>query len=105
MTLIYPLGLEGRQELKEGPTNTSASGSRVQCSAPQTGELGALCLRIEALASGRIFQAPSDRKASLETISVENESESQTPFGIFNADPDLLLPPMNDHSSDVDASS
>ena len=103
LTLIYPSGLEGRQELKEGPTNTSASNSRVQFSAPQTRELGILCLRIEALASGRIFQAPSDRKASLESISLENESsEGQTPFEIFNADPDLLLPPMNDHSSDMD---
>ncbi|KIJ92315.1 hypothetical protein K443DRAFT_135321 [Laccaria amethystina LaAM-08-1] len=102
LTLIYPSGLEGRQELKEGSTNPSASGSRVQFSAPQTRELGILCLRIEALASGRVFQAPSDRKASLETTSLENESKSQAPFGIFNADPDLLLPPINDHSSDMD---
>ena len=102
LSLIYPLDLEGRQELKEGPTYTRASCSRVQFSAPQTRELGILCLRLEALTSGRIFKALSDRQASLETISVENQPESQTPFGIFNANPDLLLPPMNNHSSDMD---
>ena len=103
LTLIYPSGLEGRQELKEGPTNTSAFNSRIQFSAPQTRELGILCLRIEALASGRIFHPPSDRKASLKSVSPENKSsEGQTPFEIFNVDPDLLLPPMSDHSSDMD---
>ncbi|KAF8964961.1 hypothetical protein BDZ97DRAFT_1918661 [Flammula alnicola] len=100
LSLIYPSGLEGRHDLKEAPADPTASASRVQFSVPQIRELGMLCLRMEALSSGRIFQQFPERKASIQSNNkLEEHSDTSR---IFYGDPNLLLPPINDHSTDSD---
>jgi len=100
LSILYPSGLEGRHELKEAPSGPTASGSRVQFSVPQIQELGLLCLRIEALSTGRVFKPIPERKASIQsnTEIEHNPAQSRTFYG----DPNLLLPPINDNSSDAD---
>ncbi|TFK44074.1 hypothetical protein BDQ12DRAFT_640483 [Crucibulum laeve] len=102
LSAIYPSGLESRQNLKDEPTDTSASGSRIQFSIVQMRELGVLCLRLESLASGRIFRALPERKASIQSLTTENQTSDPASSIILNGDPVLLLPPMNDNSSDSD---
>ncbi|KAF9471917.1 hypothetical protein BDN70DRAFT_938582 [Pholiota conissans] len=64
--ILYPRELEGRHDLKEAAAEPTVSGSRVHFSASQLQELGMLCLRIEALSSGRRFTPISNsRKASI----------------------------------------
>ena len=99
LSIIYPLGLEGRHDLKETPVDPTASGSRVQFSVPQMQELGSLCLRIEAISSGRVFKPTSERKASIQST---NDSEQTLVSHTFTGDPNVLLPPINDTSSDSD---
>lgn len=98
LSIIYPSGLEGRHELKEAPADPTASGSRVQFSVPQMHELGLLCLRIEAISSGRVFKPTPERKGSIQS----NHRPEQTVLShTFMGNPNALLPPM-DASSDSD---
>jgi adenylate cyclase len=99
LSVIYPLGLEGRHELKEAPVDPTASGSRVQFSVPQMQELGLLCLRIEAISSGRVFKPTPERKGSIQS---GNYPERNVGAHTFTGDPNVLLPPINDTSSDSD---
>ncbi|CAA7260812.1 unnamed protein product [Cyclocybe aegerita] len=100
LSAIYPAGLQGRHELKDVPSDTTASGSRVQFSSAQMRELGVLCLRIEALSSGRIFKALPDRKGSIQSNPEFEEREDSS--SIFYGDPNILLPPVTDLSTDSD---
>ncbi|KAF8893444.1 hypothetical protein BD779DRAFT_1506295 [Infundibulicybe gibba] len=102
LSLIYPKGLEGRQDLKDAPSNPTASGSRVPFSVVQMRELGVLCLRLEALASSRIFRPLPDRKGSIQTISADGDSDERYSPVYLYGDPNVLLPPMNQQSSDSD---
>lgn len=99
LSVIYPSGLEGRHELKEAPADPTASGSRVQFSVLQMQELGLLCLRIEAISSGRVFKPTPERKGSVQSGS---DSEQTLVSHTFMGDPSVLLPPINDTSSDSD---
>jgi len=99
LSIIYPSGLEGRHELKEAPAEPTASGSRVQFSVPQMQELGLLCLRIEAISSGRVFKRTPERKGSVQS---GNDPEQSMVPHTFMGDPNVLLPPINDTSSDCD---
>ncbi|RXW19790.1 hypothetical protein EST38_g6078 [Candolleomyces aberdarensis] len=102
LSAIYPLGLEARHRLlKDGSSNSTGSASRVQFSVPQTQELGLLCLRLEALSGGRLFNPLPMRKASIQSMNMEEEDSDESPES-FNADPVLLLPPMTEDSSDKD---
>lgn len=130
--ILYPSGLEARHDLKDTPTDPSASVSRVQFSASQLQELGMLCLRIEALSSGRRFKPlPELRKASIVSSTAlppstdvskdvykqrtrvaeadvdveadtEVEAEADLESGVFYANPALLLPPVNELSTDAE---
>jgi len=77
----------------------TASGSRVQFSVPQMQELGLLCLRIEAISSGRVFKPTPERKGSIQS---NNNPERNVVSHTFIGDPNVLLPPINDTSSDSD---
>ncbi|TFK44092.1 hypothetical protein BDQ12DRAFT_701704 [Crucibulum laeve] len=102
LSAIYPTGLEGRHDLKEEPTGPDVSGSRVQFSVAQMRELGLLCLRIESLASGRVFRPLPERKGSIQTvISEENDAEESTSLFIYS-DPNLLLAPIKESASDTE---
>ncbi|TFK74233.1 PP2C-domain-containing protein [Pluteus cervinus] len=100
LSAIYPTSLDGRHGLEEAPADT---GSRVPFSAAQMRELGVLCLRLEALASSRIFRPLPERKGS--TVSAAGEElleESSEPSAFYFGDPNVLLPPMNDKTPDPD---
>jgi len=98
--VLYPRRLEGRHELKEPVADPTASASRVQFSVPQIKELGLVCLRLEALSSGRIFKPTPDRKGSIQSNSEKIDSLSHSLT--FHGDPNLLLPSINGSSSDAD---
>ena len=106
---IYPRGLEGRHTLKESPASPGLSTSRVRFSVPQMKELGLLCLRIEALSTGRVFKHENLRRAEdgaeveME-VGEEEEDEDRGTSAIFYGNPDLLLPPITEASSDADLS-
>ena len=100
LSLVYPTCLEGRKDLEEAPADPNSSGSRVQFSVLQMRELGILCLRLEALASSRVFRAIPERKGSIQTL--ENESVRQSAVEYMYGDPNILLTPMNDKASDAD---
>ncbi|KAJ7600616.1 hypothetical protein C8J56DRAFT_1010451 [Mycena floridula] len=109
LSLVYPSGLEGRQDLSELPTDPKTdpnSGSRVAFNVEQMRELGLLCLRLEALATGRLFRSPIDRKVSLALTADEDEDEAtlrQDKNSLYlYGDLTLLLPSMSDTSSDED---
>lgn len=104
LSVIYPSGLEGREDIKEGPADATASGSRVQFSVAQTRELGMLCLRLEAASSSRLFRAMPERKGSIQTTgSMDCDSDEPSSSSIYlYSDPNTLLPPMSERSSDAD---
>jgi adenylate cyclase len=105
VSLVYPAALLGRQDLDASGSypNTSTSPARVEFSIGQVRELAVLCLRFEALASSRIFRPWLEGKdhvvdLSLETLSDEDIVEPLNMYGDLN----LLLPPMNEKTSDVE---
>ncbi|KAF8907910.1 hypothetical protein CPB84DRAFT_1768014 [Gymnopilus junonius] len=101
LSVLYPLGLEGRHELKDSPADPSASsGSPFRLNVAQIKELGLLSLRIEATSTGRVFKPLSDRKASIQ--SNPDTEESPVASKTFYGDPNLLLPSINDNSSEAD---
>ncbi|PPQ71348.1 hypothetical protein CVT26_011985 [Gymnopilus dilepis] len=101
LSVLYPKGLEGRHELKEAPVDpSSSSGSPFKLGMAQVKELGVLTLRTEAISSGRVFKPVTDRKAS-----IQSNSEAQDPAmaaKMIYADPNLLLPSINDKTSEAD---
>lgn len=101
LSVLYPVGLEGRHDLKESSADpTTSSGSRVPFSVPQIRELGLLCLRFEALSTGRVFKPLPDRKASIQSNpDLEDSSEASS---LLYGDPNLLLPSIHEKSSDTD---
>lgn len=100
--ILYPSGLQARHDLKEDPVDLTASGSRVQFSAAQLEELGLLCLRIEALSTGRTFKPISERKVSIMSDTTEQQDSEQDDPKFLYCDPKLLLPPISDRSSDAE---
>ncbi|KAF8149409.1 hypothetical protein B0H34DRAFT_802408 [Crassisporium funariophilum] len=106
LSILYPSGLEGRHDLKETPADPTPSSSRVQFSVAQMRKLGLLCLRIEAISSGRVFRPVSDKKGSMQSINRgdgRDDGYDRTMSSlVFVGDPDLLLPPINDNSTDLD---
>lgn len=105
VSLVYPAALLGRQDLDASGSHlsTSTSTARVQLSIAQVRDLAMLCLRIEALTSGRIFRPRLEQKEHvsdlpLEPLSDEDVSEPTVMYG----DPNLLLPPMNEKTSDLE---
>jgi len=102
LSLLYPEDLVGRQGLERGPSGMSASGSRVQFSVAQIRELGVICLRLESLTTDRNFRQLPQRKASIQTVSMENDAaEPINPRDLFG-DPNVILPPINDQCTDED---
>lgn len=104
ISVVYPAGLEGRQyldqELPVDPKLDPNSRSRVPFNVKQMWDLGMLCLRLEALATKRTFRALPERKGS--TAGLEDTENEEEDSRYLCGDPSLLLPPMNEKSSDAD---
>ncbi|THV02992.1 hypothetical protein K435DRAFT_716145 [Dendrothele bispora CBS 962.96] len=100
VTAIYPKALAHRHQLEETVAEpTDVEGSRVQFSVTQIRHLGLICLRLESLASSRIFREVSERKAS---IISEHEPEEEEDSLYLYGDPSLLLPALSEKSSERD---
>ncbi|KAF9263742.1 PP2C-domain-containing protein [Marasmius fiardii PR-910] len=98
LTVIYPAEFEGRHFMQETVSNPDPA--RVQFDVQQIRHLGLVCLRLEALASNRIFrEIPAERKSSAQTVNGEEEEE--TPLYLYG-NPDFLLPPLSETASDKD---
>jgi adenylate cyclase len=102
LSLLYPGELLGRHEMERGPTIATVLGSRVQLSVAQLRELGLICLRLEALTTSRTFQLFPERKASLQTVSLEQADEDTTDRRHLYGDPNVLLPTMSEQSTYAD---
>lgn len=100
LSVLYPGDLVGRHELERGPAGAAASGSRVPFSVAQMRELGVICLRLESVATNRIFKVLPQRKASIQTVSGEGDLAEQSQSRELFGDPNVLLPPMNDQTTD-----
>ena len=111
VSLLYPGSIAGRQDMDwtGGSGNASAlPPAKVQWSIGQVRELGALCLRFEALASGRVFCPYPKRKDSLPPPpqspppGSEGPDDGQLEPCYMYGDPDQLLPPVHDKMSEVE---
>lgn len=84
LSAIYPNSLANRHGLDMEAEMTKAvegtNSSRVTFSAAQIKDLGSLCLRLEALASGRVFRPlPLDRKGSMVSANGSPENAPSLP--------------------------
>ncbi|KAF8549669.1 hypothetical protein OG21DRAFT_1420962 [Imleria badia] len=108
---IYPGCVAGRQDMDLTGGSASASvlpPAKVQWSIGQVRELGLLCLRFEALASGRVFRPYPKRKDSIPLPpqspppgSEAGEDEQLEPCCMYG-DPDQLLPPLHDKMGELE---
>jgi len=100
VSVIYPSGLEARHDLDSddpGPASIYLDVSHVR-------EMGMLCLRLEALSSGRIFKPSLGVRELDATITLEDEDEAEEKelrlWRSLEADPENLLPPMTTRWTD-----
>lgn len=96
ISVLYPGELAGRQDW--GPSGPTTSGSRIPFSVEQMRELGVICLRLETLTTSRIFRPLPERKASIQTLSMEQDA-SDSRSVMLHGDPNVLLPPISTGST------
>lgn len=111
VSLIYPGCVAGRQDIDLTGGSASASAAlpaKLQWSIEQVRALAVLCLRFEALASGRVFRPYPGRKESIPSSSQSPppgsealEDEGFEPEYMYG-DPDRLLPPMHDKMEELE---
>jgi adenylate cyclase len=89
LALIYASSLVGREELLEAKDLPTVKPSRGPVNIEEMRQLGLLCIRLEALTTGRVFRPLS--------AATTNPSEAY-----FNCDPSLLLPAINENASDLE---
>jgi len=96
VSLIYPKELVSRHTFFEalGEEKGTVAGSQVPFSVQQINQFGMLCLRLEALSSGRVFRSTSDRQA---TVNLEEDEEADSL--LLYAEPSLLLPALSPNAS------
>jgi adenylate cyclase len=107
LSAIYPSGLEARHDLGQedevGPASVYLNVAHVR-------EMGMLCLRLEALSSGRIFRPSLIPKDSERVINLEEgeEGEEDEDEGWYEmwreleVNPENVLPPMTTRWTDHD---
>ena len=103
LSIVYPKELQARQFIEEMPEDPGTSGSRIQFSIDQMRELGMLCLRLETIASERVFRALPERKGSFQPGMDGGEPEElnePSSSVYYYGDPSVLLPQMSDKLSD-----
>ena len=105
VSLIYPGSVAGRHDmdLKGGSATASTlPPAKVQWSIGQVRELAELCLRFEALATGRVFRPFPKRKESVASQGSELSEDGQLEPCYMYGDPDQLLPPMHDKMGELE---
>jgi len=99
LSLVFPNELIGRTEPRNVPS--PAAGSRVHFSVEQIKQLALLTIRLEALASGRVFRG-TQRKSLQSTASDALPTQSVESSPIMYADAELLMPNIRPDSSEQD---
>lgn len=97
--LVYASELIGRRELHESAGERDPSSSKVHFSVTQMRQLAMLCARLEVLASSRVLRPPPVRKGSAQTAKEELPSLQQEDVVLY-ADPDTLIPTINEKATD-----
>ncbi|KDQ21323.1 hypothetical protein BOTBODRAFT_199137 [Botryobasidium botryosum FD-172 SS1] len=103
LSLVWPQDLAGRLELANA-SSAPAQSSRVQFSVDQIKQLAMLCIRLEALTSGRVFRdISSQHKKSIrpQEIAPEDPVEEEHSV-ILYGNPELLMPAIQREASDAD---
>lgn len=108
LTLIYPTELAGRQqlsELSERPKPPEGARSRVRLLA-LIHQLYVIVVRLETLATGRIYKPFVQRKGSVvstkDAADQHAELESLSPDLYLVAEENLLVPPIHDNATDAE---
>ncbi|KIY63613.1 hypothetical protein CYLTODRAFT_493767 [Cylindrobasidium torrendii FP15055 ss-10] len=98
LSTIYPEELAGRKEVRAKPAN-----ARVQFSIEQMRQLGTLCLRLEALATSRIFKSeedtPKERDGRVRDSGILDGEQVGRQSKFLCGNPSLLLPEMRENMS------
>lgn len=106
ISLVYPKSLAGRRLLKDSPSDSGPSGSKVQFSGEQIGELAVLCLRLEVLASNRVYVRSPDVNAPIGPTDVAptegTEDADPVQSIIVRADPYKLIPHIPPKATDLE---
>lgn len=108
LSLVFPSALLGRLEAPTIPPPSAAASSRTQFSLDQLMELNLLAVRLEALATSRVFRSDPPRRSiapapvSGESHSTEATQEGNTNPAIWRGDPDVILPKFKTDPSDQD---
>lgn len=101
--LVFPKALAGRKDLGGDTAEPSASASRIQFSVDQIQQLALLCVRLETLASKRVFRPIEPRKGSTArtpTAPTAAPAPEEDDTIIVRGDPTVLLPAIAETSSD-----
>jgi adenylate cyclase len=105
ITFIYPGGLLGRDALKDIPPDEPGTHTRprLQFRPEQLRELGLLAIRLEALASARVFRPVATRKGSTAREVVPDAAAPPEDDALYViGDPDALLPAVSAKASEAD---
>lgn len=105
LSLVFPTALLGRLETPTLPP--SAATSRTQFSLDQLMQLNMLAVRLEALATSRVFRPDIPRRSIAaapltgESGSTEADEDTNNP-AIWRGDPDVIIPRFKTDPSDQD---
>ncbi|KIO28473.1 hypothetical protein M407DRAFT_71786 [Tulasnella calospora MUT 4182] len=105
LSLVYPKELTGRLKLETKNVTSNATTTRVQFSLERLRSLVLLAIRIEALASHRVFRptAMMHRSYSIQSASGAAGSTDDIDPDIFMyANPEFLLPPIHGSATDAE---
>jgi len=100
LSLVFPRSLAGRLELNS--TSAPAAGSRVHFSLDQIKELAVLAIRLETLASSRVFRRQERKSLTSSTSGGLALLDGPYDSIFLVADPELLMPNVKPDPSDQD---
>ncbi|OCH91705.1 adenylate cyclase-like protein [Obba rivulosa] len=101
LSAVYPKELAGRHGMELPDAMPTVSSSRMHFSVEQMRQLGLLCVRLEALSSGRVFKELPGRKGSTATSNPPPREDARDSSLVILGDPSLILPQVS-NASDAD---
>ncbi|TFY82405.1 hypothetical protein EWM64_g1607 [Hericium alpestre] len=106
LSLVFPDDLIGRKDMDEDSIADAPMAHPVICSVDELRELSMLCIRLQALAGGRVFRPAVPRKGSnaqmLPPDLCEESNRSSSSSLHLYADPASLLPSIPDKASEAE---
>ncbi|KAG8927072.1 cysteinyl-tRNA synthetase [Tulasnella sp. 417] len=98
LSLVYPKELAGRLKLGARNFTSKLAPNRIQFSLEQLRSLARLAIRIEALASDRVFRPTAIMHRS---YSLQPTKRANDPNNFTHADVEFLLPPIDDNATEA----